>query len=102
MKKTDNRRGALLALAAGAVYGAYRLYQSHKAGGQAEFGGQQASSAPNASFGSGDTIPINFDSTPNSTHYMSNPDLDQTARAEPYYGPGSEPTGREPSDRERE
>ena len=27
---------------------------------------------------------------------------DQTARAEPYYGPGSEPTGREPSDRERE
>ena len=103
MRKTDNRRGALLALAAGAVYGAYRLYQSRKASGQPEFGGQQTSSAPNAAFGSSDTIPISFDSTPNSTHYLSNPDFDQADRAEPYYPPGGEPSGeRQPADRDRE
>lgn len=104
MRKTDNRRGAFLALATGLAYGAYRLYQSRRAaaGGQPELAGRQTSSAPNANFGSDGPVPVSFDSTPNSTHYLSNPDLDPSERSEPYYAPGSESERREPSDRERE
>jgi hypothetical protein len=71
-----------------------RLEREAEAGGQertpppgAPGGGQAVSSAPNASFEGWSGEP-GFDSPPQTSHYLSNPEVEGSDHATPYYPPG--------------